>query len=1058
LPLLPIVVPNARIGRRVMRSLTVLFLSSAMVVPALADGGTGGTVGAGTGGIDSATGAGGTGNPGAVPGGGGGGGGAGETGGTGGASGDGLAAGGPGGLTAGASGSVGSSSADNGGGGGGGAHGFVGAALPGTAATGGAGGDGGDSTSNTGGGGGGGAGGYGATITGTGNLGTLNVGLTGGNGGAGGAGSAGGDGGSGGIGVLFSNATGPTVVLTAPATGGNGGLGQTGQSTGGTGGIGGIGAQFNGASSNVMNSNTTKGGSGADGGAGSLVHTGGGGGGGGMGMLFTAAAATLTNSGAIAGGNGGSAGAAGSTANGGNGGAGVSFSASGATVFNNGSITGGNGGASQDGFMGNGGNGGAGGAGATFAAGGMFTNSGSVTGGNGARGGFGPRPGADGAAGAGVVGANLTVINSGTIIGGTSNSGVQANAVTFTGGTNVLELQAGSTITGNVVAFSSADTFRLGGTANSSFDVSTIGAGAQYRGFGVFDKNGTSIWTLTGTNAGALTWAVDGGTLALNGSMANATVTVNNGGTLGGTGVVGAITVNAGGILVPGNGTPGTSMTLSSLALTSGAQYLVDINPTTSSSANVTGAATLGGATVNAMFANGGYVSKQYTILTAGSVSGTFNAATVNTNLPSGFHTALSYDATDVFLKLVLNFVPPTAPNFGNGLSGNQNAVANTLINFFNTTGGIPLVFGTLTPSGLNQVSGETATGTQQTTFDAMTQFMNVMTDPFIAGRGDGFGALGGTPTGYASTQKTGSARDANAMFVKAPPVPFEAHWSTWVAGFGGSQTTDGNAAAGSSSTTNSIAGTAVGADYRFSPFTIAGFSLAGGGTSFSVAGSGSGHSDLFQAGVYARHTVGAAYISGALAYGWQDITTNRTLKAAGIDQLHAEFNANAYSGRVEGGYRFVSPFVGGGGIGITPYAAAQFTTFDLPAYAERVISGASNFALAYGAKDVTDTRSELGFRTDKSWAMQDAILTLRSRFAWAHDFNPDRSIAATFQTLPGASFVVNGAAQAYDSALTTASAELKWTNNWSVAATFEGEFSNVTNSYAGKGVVRYQW
>ena len=27
-----------------------------------------------------------------------------------------------------------------------------------------------------------------------------------------------------------------------------------------------------------------------------------------------------------------------------------------------------------------------------------------------------------------------------------------------------------------------------------------------------------------------------------------------------------------------------------------------------------------------------------------------------------------------------------------------------------------------------------------------------------------------------------------------------------------------------------------------------------------------------------------------------------------------------------------------------------------------------------------------------------------------------------------------------------------------SIAATFEGEFSNVTNSYAGKGVVRYQW
>ncbi len=96
--------------------------------------------------------------------------------------------------------------------------------------------------------------------------------------------------------------------------------------------------------------------------------------------------------------------------------------------------------------------------------------------------------------------------------------------------------------------------------------------------------------------------------------------------------------------------------------------------------------------------------------------------------------------------------------------------------------------------------------------------------------------------------------------------------------------------------------------------------------------------------------------------------------------------------------------------------------------------------------------------RGDKSFAVPDGVLTLRGRFAWAHDFNPDRAIAATFQALPGASFVVNGAAQAHDSALTTASLEMTWLNGWSAAATFEGEFSNVTQSYAGKGVVRYAW
>jgi hypothetical protein len=34
----------------------------------------------------------------------------------------------------------------------------------------------------------------------------------------------------------------------------------------------------------------------------------------------------------------------------------------------------------------------------------------------------------------------------------------------------------------------------------------------------------------------------------------------------------------------------------------------------------------------------------------------------------------------------------------------------------------------------------------------------------------------------------------------------------------------------------------------------------------------------------------------------------------------------------------------------------------------------------------------------------------------------------------------------------------MKWLNGFSLAAAFEGEFSDVTESYAGKGVVRYAW
>ncbi|MEH2484179.1 autotransporter outer membrane beta-barrel domain-containing protein [Bradyrhizobium sp. AZCC 2230] len=493
----------------------------------------------------------------------------------------------------------------------------------------------------------------------------------------------------------------------------------------------------------------------------------------------------------------------------------------------------------------------------------------------------------------------------------------------------------------------------------------------------------------------------------------------------------------------------------------------MQLSPVTSTFANVTGQATLGGATVNAVYTPGNFVSKQYTILNATSIRDTF-ATLVNTNLPSGFNTSLSYDGTHAFLNLTLNLVPPSSPTNGggDGLGNNQRNVANALINFFNAAGGIPGAFGTLTPAGLTQVSGEGATSSQQGTFNAVNQFMGVLTDPFVEGRGDAVAPSGavtgyageGDALAYAAKRGNKSERDAYATMARNAPAAdtFAGRWSVWAAAYGGSQTTDGNATLGSNSTTSRIFGTAVGTDYRISPYTVAGFALAGGGTSFSVVNGGSGRSDLFQAGAFIRHNVGAAYVSGALAYGWQDITTNRTVTVAGIDQLRAEFNANAWSGRVEGGYRFVAPVMGG--VGITPYAAGQFTTFDLPSYTEQAVVGSNQFALAYASKSVTDTRSELGLRTDKSYAMLDGVLMLRGRVAWAHDFDPSHSIGATFQALPGASFVVNGAGQASDSALVTASLEKKWRNGWSATATFEGEFSHVTASYAGKGAVRYAW
>ncbi|HEY0331867.1 MAG TPA: autotransporter domain-containing protein [Rhodopseudomonas sp.] len=665
-----------------------------------------------------------------------------------------------------------------------------------------------------------------------------------------------------------------------------------------------------------------------------------------------------------------------------------------------------------------------------------------------------------------------TTVNGGTLRAGALNAIPSGTAMTVASGAT-FDLNGFARVLGSLAG---AGTVSNGGGTAAALTTGGNGTDTVFSGViqnGVnavsLTKNGSGTLTLDGTNTYSGATTINAGTLSVNGSIASSSLTtVNAGATLAGTGSVGTTAIN-GGVLAPGNSIATLSVQ-GNLSFTAASTYMVEVSPTSADRTNVTGTATLGGATVNATFATGSYVDKQYTIVNAtGGIIGSFGTL-VNSNLPAGFHSSLGYDASNAYLNLVLDFTPPTPPPptpeptpvINSGLNVNQANVANALSNYFARAGSIPIVFGTLTPVGLTIVSGESATTVQQSTFNAMNLFLGVLTDPFAVGRGVD-PSSGATAFADAAGDR-GAARGAFAMATKAVPRPlsrpvFEPRWNVWAAGFGGSQTIDGNAVEGSNRATSRLAGTAVGADYWLSPATVAGVALAGGGTNFGVDGLGSGRSDLFQAGAFIRHQRGPAYLIAAAAYGWQDVTTDRTVAIGGLSQLHGGFNANAYSGRLEAGNRYLLPNVAGfGGIGLTPYAAAQVTAFDLPAYADQGRLGPTTFALDYAAKTATATRSELGLRSDKSFALAAALLTLRGRAAWAHEFDIDRSVIATFQTLPGASFVVGGAAVARDAALTTAQAELSFANGISLSASFEGEFSDVSRSYAGKGVVRYAW
>ncbi|MBR0753701.1 autotransporter outer membrane beta-barrel domain-containing protein [Bradyrhizobium jicamae] len=348
-----------------------------------------------------------------------------------------------------------------------------------------------------------------------------------------------------------------------------------------------------------------------------------------------------------------------------------------------------------------------------------------------------------------------------------------------------------------------------------------------------------------------------------------------------------------------------------------------------------------------------------------------------------------------------------------------------------------------------------------QSTFTAMTQFTQTLLDPFVGGRSatvapQAYADDRFDPNAYAGgATRGGLDREVSAAIYGKALVngaAYAPHWNSWASGAGGAPFSGGGAMQGSSQAGSRMFGTVVGTDYSLSPQTTAGFAMGGGGgANFGSSSFGGGsRSDLFQAGAFLRHTDGQAYVAGALAYGWQAMSNER-MPFAGGDRLNAEVGATAYTGRVEGGYHFATPW-----LGIAAYAAGQVTSFNLPAVGDQAMPGANPFASAFGAVNAVDGRSELGMRTSKSFDLLNGLLTLRGRFAWVHDFNANAATSGAPPPPPGSN--LPGLVQSPNAALTGASAELRWSNGWLAAATFESEFSGMARSFTGRGVVRYGW
>jgi hypothetical protein len=147
--------------------------------------------------------------------------------------------------------------------------------------------------------------------------------------------------------------------------------------------------------------------------------------------------------------------------------------------------------------------------------------------------------------------------------------------------------------------------------------------------------NLTAVNTYTG-----LTNIAAGSTMALSGSGSiTPSVSVTNNGTLN-------VASKTGNVALGGSFTQTSSGTL--------AMGFYPLVPKTNQQVNIAGAANLAG-TLSLTAASGAYRSGRYTLLTAGSVVGTFGTFSSNLASLTRYNYALSYDAQDVYLNFISN-------------------------------------------------------------------------------------------------------------------------------------------------------------------------------------------------------------------------------------------------------------------------------------------------------------------------------------------------------------------------------------------------------------------
>ena len=503
-----------------------------------------------------------------------------------------------------------------------------------------------------------------------------------------------------------------------------------------------------------------------------------------------------------------------------------------------------------------------------------------------------------------------------------SGSGGQARFIVNAGGAfDISPLTTSGTTAGSIEG---AGSIRLGskqltvGSTNLSTTVSGVIADGGRNGGtgGSLVKVGTGTLTLSGANTFTGGMTVNAGGLVVDGSLAS-TVTLNDG-MLGGSGTIGGLVAN-GGMLAPGNSIG--ALNVSGNFTQNGGTYVVEANAQGQSDrVNVTGTATINGATVQVVAAPGNYgTSTTYTILNAtGGVSGAYSGVSSN----FAFLTpSLSYNANNVFLTLALQ------GNAFSGFSGNtvnQRNVGYALDQSFATaTGDYATVINALAglstsqaSPALDAISGQQYADFGTTNVANASLFMNTL----------------GQQMALARSGSAPGARVALAQACEVEACDETRPLSAWFSGLGGLGSVQGD---GNSSTlTYNVGGAAAGIDYRFDPRFLVGLGVGyTHGTQWVNSFMGQGWTDSVSVAAYGSFAQAGFYADALVGYAYLNNQMQRQIQIPGLQQRTASGStgANQFLAQVETGYKLGVWTMGS----VTPFARFQTSITTQNAFTE---------------------------------------------------------------------------------------------------------------------------